>query len=53
LVCGKGGGSISTGRHIHMDKETPINNLWLSLLDRMDCPIENFGDSTGHLKELA
>jgi hypothetical protein len=53
LVCGKGAGTITTGRHIHMEKETPINNLWLSLLDRMDCRIDTFGDATGHLKELA
>ena len=53
LVCGRGGGTIATGRHIHYAQETPINNLWLSLLDRMDSGVETFGDGTGRLAELA
>jgi hypothetical protein len=53
LVAGRGCGTIATGRHIHYERETPINNLWLSLLDRMDSPVETFGDGTGRLAELA
>ena len=53
LVCGRGCGTIATGRHIHLGQETPINNLWLSLLDRMDSSVETFGDATGRLTELA
>ena len=52
LLCGHGGGTIASGQHIHYAKETPINNLWVSLLDRMDSSVDNFGDSTGRLPEL-
>jgi hypothetical protein len=29
--------------------ETPVNNLWLAMLDRMGAPPESFSDSTGLL----
>lgn len=53
LVAGKGGGSLKTGRHLRFPKETPVNNLWLSLLDRMGARLEQLGDSTGHLEGLS
>jgi len=52
LRAGKGGGSIRTGRHIKLEKETPLNNLYLSLLDRMGASVDQFGDSTGRLEGL-
>jgi hypothetical protein len=53
LLAGKGGGSLKTGRHIRFPKETPVNNLWLSMLDRMGAPVEKLGDSTGRLEGLS
>jgi len=53
LLAGKGGGSLKTGRHIRYPKETPVYNLWLAMLDRMDIHIEQLGDSTGHLEGLS
>ena len=38
LLAGKGGGTIKTGRHIRYPRETPLNNLWLAMLDRMGAP---------------
>ena len=52
LVAGRGCGTIKTGRHLKFAKETPLNNLWLSMLDRMDVRLANLGDSTGHLPGL-
>jgi len=52
LVAGRGSGMIKTGRHFRLAKETPVANLWLSLLDRMDSKVESFGDATGRLKGL-
>jgi hypothetical protein len=52
LLCGNGGGTLKPGRHIVYKRNTPLNNLWLSLLDRMGAPIEGFGDSTGRLTGL-
>lgn len=52
LVAGRGGGSLHTGRHIRYEKNTPMANLYLSMLDRMGVPAERFGDSTGRLGQL-
>ena len=52
LLAGKGGGTIRSGRHIRYPKETPISNLWLSMLERMDVKIPFLGDSTGALSSL-
>ncbi len=53
LLAGKGGGSLKTGRHIRYPRETPVNNLWLAMLDRMGAPTESLGDSTGVLTGLS
>jgi len=52
LVAGRGDGQLKTGRHIAYEKSTPMTNLYLSLLERMDVPTEKLGDSTGPLKFL-
>lgn len=53
LLAGGGRGTIQTGRHVRYPRNTPMANLFLSLLDRMDAPVERFGDSTGRLNGLA
>ncbi|MEO7414026.1 MAG: DUF1552 domain-containing protein [Opitutaceae bacterium] len=53
ILAGKGGGTLSPGRHIMYPKETPVANLWLSLMDRMGVNPERHGDSTGRLPGLA
>ncbi len=52
LLAGKGGGTITSGRHIVSPKETPLNNLFLSMLDRLDAGVDSLGDSSGRLKGL-
>jgi len=52
LLAGRGGGTITSGRHIVYPKETPLNNLFLSLLDRVGAGVERLGDSTGRLGKL-
>jgi hypothetical protein len=49
LLAGKGGGAIKTGRHVRFPKETPLNNLWLTLLQRVGVKLPSLGDSTGAL----
>ncbi len=53
LLAGRGGGTIASGRHIVLPNETPLTNLYLSLLDRMGAPTERVGDSTGKLEVIA
>ncbi|HEY4328168.1 MAG TPA: DUF1552 domain-containing protein [Phycisphaerae bacterium] len=48
MMMGKGGGTIATGRHIKVDK-VPINNIWMSMMDRMNASYEHLGDSTGRV----
>jgi hypothetical protein len=52
LLAGRGCGTIRTGRSIQYAKETPLNNLWVSMLNRMDIRDVQFGDSSGELKKL-
>jgi hypothetical protein len=53
LLAGGGCGTLKSGRHIKFPKETPLNNLWLSMLDRMDVKMSRLGDSTGALTGLS
>ena len=52
LLAGRGGGTIDSGRHLRVPEETPMCNLFMSMLDRMDAPQPFFGDSTGRLGGL-
>jgi len=52
LVAGRGGDTIKSGRHVRFEKETPLNNLYLSMLDRMDSAVDELGDSSGRLDNL-
>jgi hypothetical protein len=45
LLAGHGSGSVRTGRHLDCPRRTPLNDLWLALLDRMDVKIDRLGDS--------
>ena len=53
LIAGNGGGAFKTGRNIKFAPETPMANLFLSMLHRMGLEKPRFGDSTGLLKGLA
>jgi hypothetical protein len=52
LMAGKAGGTLKTGRHIVYEPGTPMNNLFVSMLDRVGVKVEKLGDSTGKLREL-
>ena len=52
LLFGRGGGTIQTGRHLKYADETPLNNLWLAMLDRMGVKAQKIGDSSGPLPHL-
>ena len=50
---GGGAGQIKGGRHLRYPKDTPMNNLLVSVLDKAGVPIDNFGDSTGKLESIS
>jgi hypothetical protein len=52
LLGGKGGGKVRSGRHVASPRNTPLCNLYVSMLDCMGVPAPRFGDSTGALGEL-
>ena len=52
LLAGKGCGTIASGRHVRYPRNTPLNNLWLAMLDRMKIGLPSLGDSTGKLANL-
>ena len=52
LIAGRAGGFIKPGRRIVYRKETPMCNLFLTMMDRMGTHLEHFGDSTGYLEGL-
>ena len=51
--AGRGAGTLTPGRHIKLQSETPMTNRYLSMLDRMGTPVERFGDSSGWLEVVA
>ena len=52
LLAGRGGGTIDPGRHVAYSTETPLCNLFLSMLDRVGASTPYIGDSTGRLSGL-
>jgi hypothetical protein len=53
VLAGRGNGTLRPGRHIRFADETPMTNLYLSMLDRMGVPVEQIGDSNGRLEGLS
>ena len=53
IVVGGGAGRLEGGRHLRYPKDTPVNNLLVSMLDKVGLSAGNFGDATGRIKELA
>jgi hypothetical protein len=52
LLAGRAGGTLRTGRHLQYPNNTPLNNLWLSVLDRLGVSVDKLGDSSGRLPQL-
>ena len=51
-LLGGGCGRIKGGQHINFGERTPLANLLLTALQRVDVPIESVGDSTGAIAEI-
>ena len=52
VLGGKAGGALRTGQHIAKPKNTPLCNLYLTMLNAAGVACDSFGDSESHLEEL-
>ena len=53
ILAGGAAGRIAGGRHLkYPGDETPLTNLYLTMLDKVGVPTEKLGDSTGRLNRL-
>jgi hypothetical protein len=52
IVAGRGGGKLNPGRHVNLGSNTPMTNLYVSLLHHLGASVERFGDSTGPVKTV-
>jgi hypothetical protein len=52
VVVGGGNGRITGGQHVLCAEHTPMTNLLLTMLQKVDVPIESLGDSTGTITEI-
>jgi hypothetical protein len=50
VVAGRGGGRLATGQHLVYPTDSPLSNLYVSMLDAFGTPVERFADSTEPLK---
>jgi len=53
ILLAGGGGQTKGGSHLRYAKDTPLTNLFLTMLDKMGLEIEKFGDSNGKLELLS
>jgi hypothetical protein len=53
VLVGGGGGTLKTGRYLRYPPKTPLNNLWISMLERFGVSNSRFGDGTGPLEGLS
>ena len=52
VVAGGGGGQLKLGRHIHVERGTPLANLWLTQLKILGVAQEQFADSNNTLSSI-
>ena len=49
IVGGKAGGKLNAGQSLIYADDTPLANLWMSILSAIGTPVDRFADSTGLL----
>ncbi len=49
VVAGSAGGRLATGQHLAFGPDSPLANLYVSMLEAFGTPVERFADSTGKL----
>jgi hypothetical protein len=49
VLLGGGSGQLHGGRHIVYPEKPPMANLLLTLMDKLDVPLDKLGNSTGKI----
>ena len=52
LLAGGRAAGFEGGRHVAYANKTPLNNLFIAMLDRMGVPAATLGDSSGKVTEI-
>ncbi|MEI6233138.1 MAG: DUF1552 domain-containing protein [Planctomycetota bacterium] len=52
MILAGGGAGLKRGQHIVLPKDTPLCNVWLTMLNGLGVKAERHGDSTGVVKEI-
>ena len=50
LLVGGGAGKWKGGRHVQFENKPLMANLLVTLMDKLDVPVDHLGGSTGHLE---
>ena len=52
VIAGRAGGRLDTGQHVTYGPDSPLANLYVSMLGAFGTPVDRFADSTGRLTEV-
>jgi hypothetical protein len=52
VMAGGAAGQLKGNRHMKYPDETPMTNLLITMLAKLDAPVDKLGDSTGTLADL-
>lgn len=52
VLGGRGGGRVESGQHLVYSEDSPLANLYVSMLDAFGTPVDRFANSTGPLAGL-
>ena len=52
LLVGGGNGTLKGGQHVELREPTPLANVHLTILDKINAKQDSFGDSTGIIGEV-
>jgi hypothetical protein len=50
VLAGRAGGRLAAGQHLRYAADTPLSNLYVSMLQAFGSPVGRFADSTGPLR---
>lgn len=53
MLMGRGAGHVSGNRHLLLEKETPLTNLYVTMAEMSGEKVDSFSDSDGRVKGLS